>query len=151
MLETSLKGYNIYRGDLKVASEITQTTFTDAGFDTFAAQTWEVKTVCLNGESNPVSATMPACDTVQTVTDRTNPTSFTLYPNPVNNLLKVARTTTGKAQLEIYASDGALVMTQTLDLHDEILNINVTSLSAGIYMVLLKNGSGISTQRFIKQ
>ena len=60
--------YNLYRDGTPVASDITSTSYTDAGFDVTAEHTWTVTVVCKDGESNPVSVTQSACNQTHTIT-----------------------------------------------------------------------------------
>jgi len=56
-----IEGYNIYRDDNLIASNITANTYTDSNFDTSEGHTWSVSTVCAEGETNPVSVTKSVC------------------------------------------------------------------------------------------
>ena len=77
---------------------------------------------------------------------------FSIFPNPVtHNLLKVVRSTHNKARMEIYNSVGSLVMIQQFEVNETHANINLSSLSSGIYIIRLVEGQRTNTQHFIKE
>jgi len=56
--------YNVYRDDVKIASDIEATTFEDKTFDKNKPYTWKVVVNCPNGEeSDPISKSLAACYT----------------------------------------------------------------------------------------
>jgi len=69
---------------------------------------------------------------------------FTLYPNPVKDVLTVVSNTRSKATVEIFNAIGILVKTIEINGQTEI---NVSTLPSGIYMIQL-NGQ---TNRFVKK
>ena len=52
--------YNVYRDNQKIAS-VSQTSYTDSGFDITEGHTWKVTVACPSEESDPVEKTMEAC------------------------------------------------------------------------------------------
>lgn len=66
-----------------------------------------------------------------------------IYPNPATSMLRVEGD--GIEQVEIIDVNGRVVMTTGAG------SINVSSLSAGIYMVRVVTESGVSTQKIVKK
>jgi len=58
---TASYNYNIYRNGELITSVATES-YTDSGFDVFAGHKWEIKVVCTDNLSTPVSKELPACD-----------------------------------------------------------------------------------------
>ncbi|HET6227263.1 MAG TPA: T9SS type A sorting domain-containing protein, partial [Bacteroidia bacterium] len=77
--------------------------------------------------------------------------SFTVYPNPVNELLtiNVDLATSKNITLNIYNSLGALVRTQVMEHNTQ--QLNVSDLTSGFYIVELKTSSGSSKQKLTIQ
>ncbi len=74
-----------------------------------------------------------------------NELSFSIYPNPTQNVLNV-RLTEAFEQAIIYNLMGAKILESTST------NINVSHLASGMYLIKVKdNNGGIATKRFIKQ
>ena len=65
--------FNVYRDGLKIASSITEKSYTDTDFNTFASHTWGVTVVCTSNESAQIEKTLAACETphCNPVTDAT--------------------------------------------------------------------------------
>jgi hypothetical protein len=87
------------------------------------------------------------------ISDNSQQQALIVYPNPVAGVLKIVRSTTNKAQIEIYNSKGSIV--RSFEIDDEDIEINVSSLPSGIYLIRLTTNSGqkfsTTTQRFIKE
>ncbi|MCL2289456.1 MAG: T9SS type A sorting domain-containing protein [Bacteroidetes bacterium] len=88
--------------------------------------------------------------------NETEITNFNIYPNPVNDLLKIVHTGAGRkfstrTRVEIYNATGAIVI--SFEMNETETELNVSTLSSGLYLIrfsdLDRNNS--STQRFIKQ
>jgi len=72
--------YNIYRNEVLVKANHTETTYTDSGFDIYTGHTWEITVVCEAGvESDPVSEVKTECKT-------TNPSDCEEYSTPNGNV-----------------------------------------------------------------
>jgi len=78
--------------------------------------------------------------------DKVNAQAVTLYPNPVRDILHIQAEQAVTA-LRIYNVHGSLV-TQTAG---DIREINLTHLPAGIYIVRVETGEGVSMVRVIKE
>jgi hypothetical protein len=80
------------------------------------------------------------------------PIAFTIYPNPANDILKVARTTATKARIEICNIYGSLI--RSLEITETETEINVSSLTPGIYIIRIMDSKEKSrfgsVQKFVK-
>jgi hypothetical protein len=56
--------YNVYRGDIKIANAISETSFVDNGFTPTQNQKWSVAALCDTKESELISLTKPACSNI---------------------------------------------------------------------------------------
>jgi hypothetical protein len=63
--------YNIYRNNVLIKSNHTETSYTDENFDPAVGHTWAVSVICPSGESNLVSVTKQPCYTTHTITATT--------------------------------------------------------------------------------
>ncbi|MDA3866746.1 MAG: M6 family metalloprotease domain-containing protein [Salinivirgaceae bacterium] len=62
-----------------------------------------------------------------------NSIGLKMYPNPVNDVLTIERSTTNVVSIEIYSNMGQLISTQNWD--NEKTNINTENLTSGIYYI----------------
>ena len=76
---------------------------------------------------------------------------FTIYPNPVSDILYITHSEANNARIEIYTIAGTLVMVQQIANNETITNIDVSALSTGSYLIQMNNETGISVQRFVKK
>jgi hypothetical protein len=83
------------------------------------------------------------------ISDIKSPANFTLYPNPTKDRLNIVRSTSDKAQIEIYNSIGIRV--QSFEMNGAEMEINVAKLTTGVYLVRLIGNQTISVQRFVKE
>jgi len=75
-----------------------------------------------------------------------------LYPNPVANVMSVQMVRDALATaFEVYSADGQWVMGQTLDGGANDFNIDVSTLSAGLYYLVLITEQQKSAQKFLKR
>jgi hypothetical protein len=58
---TASYNYNIYRDGELIKTVVTESYKDDDDFDVFAGHTWEVKVVCTDNLSTPISKELPAC------------------------------------------------------------------------------------------
>jgi len=80
-------------------------------------------------------------------------TGMSIYPNPANNQVNVAlsSTETANATLSVFNLMGQCVYTETVNVMEgnNVITVNVNNLNAGIYMVNVKTAQGTSTQKLI--
>jgi hypothetical protein len=74
---------------------------------------------------------------------------FTFYPNPAGNQLNIVRPDAGKAQIVIYNNIGVAVLSN--EIADVETQINISTLSSGIYFIRLTDGQNSATQSFVKE
>jgi len=79
----------------------------------------------------------------------TTANSFALYPNPVKDVLRIIGTSSDKAKIEIYSSTGILV--KALEINGQNHEINVSSLTQGIYILRYSKDNVIKACRFTKE
>ena len=79
----------------------------------------------------------------------TTANSFALYPNPVKDVLRIIGTSSDKAKIEIYSSTGILV--KALEINGQNHEINVSSLTQGIYILRYTKDNSIKACRFTKE
>jgi hypothetical protein len=75
--------------------------------------------------------------------------SFIIFPNPAKEELTIVRSTTGKAQIEIHSLDGKKI--SVFEIFETKSEINLSFLSAGIYMIILCDNKNTEIQRFVKK
>jgi len=75
-----------------------------------------------------------------------NPTAFVIYPNPVDDILRIETTETLK-HIEIFNVQGTLVMTAD----GNATAVNVSNLPSGVYVIRFVTEMGVSVQRFVKR
>ncbi|MCL1851293.1 MAG: T9SS type A sorting domain-containing protein [Bacteroidetes bacterium] len=74
---------------------------------------------------------------------------FTLHPNPAGNLLNVMRTDAGNAQIVIYNNIGLIVLSKEISNKDT--QINISTLSSGIYFIRVTDSRNSATKCFMKE
>jgi hypothetical protein len=71
-----------------------------------------------------------------------------VYPNPVDDVLRVATTlSTPISQLQVFGIDGKVFLAPV----NNSTEINVGALASGVYILRIQSGSAIFHQRFIKK
>jgi hypothetical protein len=75
--------------------------------------------------------------------------SFNIYPNPVNNFLSVELNSVSNTVISILDIIGNKVLEVIPT--DNTTNINLSSLSSGVYMIRVMQNGKISTQKLIKE
>ena len=75
-----------------------------------------------------------------------------VYPNPVKNELKVLHSkAVSNASIEIFSTEGKMLLRQSIAAAAQQTTLNVDKLSAGSYTLKLMNGSEVNIIRFTKQ
>ena len=75
-----------------------------------------------------------------------NDASISLYPNPVKDALNIT-TDKNVQKVEVVDILGKTVLSSKADSK----NINVSSLNAGVYLIVITSENGVSTKKFIKE
>ena len=154
-LSATVNGAPITSGDLVNTGETVE--FTAVPNENFEVKEWK-----LNNEIIPNNTTnsyaMMTSGGVQNVSvefidpqsiKNNNSTTFQLFPNPVNNILTIARATSAKARIEIYNSLGTII--HSFEMNETEAEINVSALPSGIYWLRLINDNSCTTRHFVKQ
>lgn len=74
--------------------------------------------------------------------------SYTLYPNPANETLKISGIS-GTSSITLMTADGRVLNTEQFT--TESASMDVSGFAPGLYLVQVKDQSGIRTQTFVKQ
>ncbi len=86
------------------------------------------------------------------VTDNIRLNNLNLHPNPTNNTMSI-QSQDSFERIEIYGLDGRLIMENTNQISvDNTINLDVSDLPAGIYIISALNASGVLVGRgkFVK-
>jgi len=75
--------------------------------------------------------------------------AFNIYPNPATEVLRVVRSSSEKAQIEIYNILGVVI--KSLEVCELETEISVSGLPSGVYLIRLFGDDTNSVQRFVKQ
>jgi hypothetical protein len=146
---TSGAEYNIYRDELLVIANHTETSYTDFGFDATQTHIWSVKVVCNDGsETEPVSKEMPICNISVNENDKT---SFSIVPNPVTKELTIDNGQLTIESVEIFDVFGRNVFTSQFSILNSKFSVDISHLQGGVYFVRITSEAGASVQKFVKQ
>lgn len=86
--------------------------------------------------------------------EENNPMDLKLYPNPANNIIQVNWKNVNGDDFEkviIRNLKGQLVREMNLNSGQSSVNINITDLSKGVYIMSLKSESALYTRKLVKQ
>jgi hypothetical protein len=76
---------------------------------------------------------------------------YKIYPNPVGDLLTIDMTGLEKpASIKVIRSDGVLIKTIVPADDKQLLQVNTTGLTSGIYMVNMITSKGTKSFSFVK-
>ncbi len=137
--------------------------FDDANNDGYVAFKIETKPTLVNGDTFSNSAsiyfdynfpivTNTAVTTIQALSsqDFAFGTYFTVYPNPVNNVLNIeTKQTIEVSSVSIYNQLGQLVL--VIPNAQNTKSVDVSSLSAGNYFIKINSDKGTSNAKFFKK
>lgn len=144
------KGYDVYVNTATATDYYmgyTNGTFYVAGANQEGTLEFYVKAFNDETESDPSEAY-----TITIVDDAVEElsSSFTIYPNPVENQLFVT-TESSVEEVSIFTLTGALVSQQTTINGQQTSSIDVSELNSGVYFVRIKTNDGERVERFIKK
>ena len=85
--------------------------------------------------------------------NQTQRSSMRVYPNPVGDILtiEVSEQLRGNSSIDIYSMDGRLIQALRSSVVNGTTQINVSSLSQGVYICRIRNGNQTSSIQFVKQ
>jgi PKD repeat protein len=84
--------------------------------------------------------------------ESTNAADLSVYPNPVieNSLLTIhTNDWEGQASIEIMSLQGLVVKEYKVQLSGSEINVSTDNLSAGVYLLRVKNGANAATKKFV--
>lgn len=105
-----------------------------------------VVTVTVSGHSSTVDTITFTGSTLPAGMSELSTNSFSVFPNPVNDVLCLRSENKGDATLRIYNSSGQRVKEEVIVLRYEQV-IDVSQLESGIYFIQLLSREGISTTK----
>ena len=73
-----------------------------------------------------------------------------IYPNPTNGMLYFAFAKPTTAELFIYAAEGKMVKKQSI-IRRQTYEVDLSSISPGIYLIRIETKDGIMVKRFVKE
>jgi len=77
--------------------------------------------------------------------------AFTIAPNPANDIITLNVTEKGNHTITIIDALGKIVYTENVLFNDDKHSVDISTLSSGVYSVLLHNEAGKTSQLLIKQ
>jgi len=133
--------YNVYRNDVKIASDVSVTTFVDDGFLPGEHQ-WSVTAVCdeYGLESNPAHVTatvnIAGVDVVQ----------LSAYPNPTTGKVFVKSSGERLGSVQLLDMSGRL-LTELKNINNSETTIDLSGYASGVYFIKVSG----QTLKLIKQ
>ena len=88
---------------------------------------------------------------VSNVTEQSFDQLFQLYPNPTKEVISISLNEKESALLEMFDQAGRRIHSQTFNLEQTKIEMNLASFAAGIYMLRVTQNDHSSSQIFIKQ
>jgi len=152
----NITGYEILRnGEYLASLPSSETVYIDNSISTPGNYCYNVVTI-YDGV-NKSDASNEACVTIDAVlstVDVSKSSQMAAFPNPVVDVVKVkfAEKLIGKATVEVYGLDGKKVLTKTLTENELIQEgVNLSNLSTGAYILVVKDNSKTYTTKLIKK
>jgi hypothetical protein len=90
---------------------------------------------------------------MQLMPEKTSAGSIKISPNPATSNIKINYTSTNGqkgAIVNIYNNNGALVKTIATSLNGQPIEIDINSLSPGVYTIIINSGTRSEVQKFVK-
>jgi hypothetical protein len=136
--------YNIYRNEALLKTNHEETTYTDTSIEEGTDYTWSVTVLCEPDlESDPVSDTKKCLG----INENIKP-AFTIVPNPaIKNITVTAGT--NFHTVEVINFLGQIVISQANI--GNSAQLDVATLSKGVYFVRIISDNGANVQKFVKQ
>ena len=137
--------YKVYRNGSAIATTQTNS-YTDVNVTAGTTYSYAVKTVCGGGESG-FSSTVNG--TATTGVSSYDGTEVRVFPNPVHNVLTVEAGSRIR-EIAIYDVTGRAVIVGANNYSPVRWDLNVTSLTDGIYILNVVTDGGVQTTKFVK-
>lgn len=77
-----------------------------------------------------------AANVLSDINNNNHENELEMYPNPANNevIINIPRSS-GKIKITLYNIDGKVIITQTLNLQDILINLSLSDVSSGVYII----------------
>lgn len=98
------------------------------------------------GTSNSVSIVEPVASSIDVVTSQVS-----FYPNPVQDVLRISGLDLGETTVNIISLSGQQILTTSVNSTNNELEFDLSSLSAGVYILSAKSNDSVLVKRFVKQ
>jgi hypothetical protein len=140
------KIFNIYRNDVLIQENYTETSYTDTGLNPDNAYTWAVEVVCLNGDKSYPATVTNKCQEIGIKENAK--TEFSIVPNPATTRITVSASSNFRT-VEVVSFLGQIVLNQS-NIGNKAL-LDISNLTNGIYFVRIISENGASVRKFVKQ
>jgi photosystem II stability/assembly factor-like uncharacterized protein len=143
--QMSLLGYNIMRDGTRInASLVNGLAYTDQNAPT------GVVTYCVSAMYD-IGESQGSCKSVEVAVGIMHPgdqQQLLIYPNPAHGSVTV--TSSGqKGEIMLYDQRGRVIPMSVRDLSTDLTSIDISNISAGIYLITLKTTEGISRTKLV--
>ena len=142
--ESTEDSFNIYRDGVKIKANHTSKTYVDNGYDKDVEHTWEVAVVCgVSLESERVAVKKQCENSI-----KENAKLFSIAPNPATNNITITADNNFHT-IEVLSFLGQLVLAQPNN--GTTAEMDISTLTNGVYFVRIISENGTSVQKFVKQ
>jgi Secretion system C-terminal sorting domain len=88
----------------------------------------------------------------QLINERTKELTFTLYPNPADDILNIQFTADAKTSINYLITDafGRQVSSAVNMRNEGLIKINTSAIAKGVYLLKISNGDDVVSKRFVK-
>jgi len=90
-------------------------------------------------------------DVSASINSSSNSNSFTIYPNPVNDILNISIKSNDKYEIQISDVNGKLIIEKTILPTGSLSQVSVSDLPQGVYFIKIISTSNTLIKKFIKQ
>ena len=144
-----VSSYIIYNGETEVATRTALETNNTYTFSDLAEGSHTLGVVASDQSGNlSEMATVDVEIAIEESLENHTLNSFAVYPNPSTGQVNIVGNETGEASLEIYTLTGKMVYSSQI--YDD-LQIDMTSMDKGIYMLYLKTDEDVQIEKLILQ
>ena len=137
--------YNVYGADAVIVEGLTETTYV---VEDLAAETAYCFTVTAVGEGGESEKSNEACATTEPDGIAENEATFSVYPNPAENVVFV-ETASNIEAVSIYNITGVMIYSEEGAMNN--VQINVADFSAGVYVMKVRTENGEVVKHFVKK
>lgn len=137
--------YNVYGADAVIVEGLTETTYV---VEDLTAETAYCFTVTAVGEGGESEKSDEACATTEPDGIAENEATFSVYPNPAENVVFV-ETASNIEAVSIYNITGVMIYSEEGAMNN--VQINVADFSAGVYVMKVRTENGEVVKHFVKK